>query len=308
MARLKLVDDLIHEFNQRTPVRTGSLIISVFGDAISQHGNSVWLGSLINTLGSFGLNPRQIRTAVFRLVKEDWLVARQVGRRSYYGFTGSGRRHYEKAAARIYSSRRTSWDGKWTLVLPVSMSSDEKERLGKALSWLGYGTLTTGLLAHPSGDRQSLDETLMALKLADKVVVLMAGNENPASRQALKALSHHCWNLEEIAARYHQFIERFQGVYDGINQSKRLDNLQCFQIRTLLIHEYRRIHLQDADLPQELLPSAWSGTTAYQLTKNIYRAVQENATAYLMENMETVAGNLGKPVRGFYLRFDGAGV
>jgi len=308
MARLKLVDEIIDEFNGRTPVRAGSLIVSVFGDAISQHGNSVWLGSLINVLESFGLNSRQIRTAVFRLVKEDWLAARQIGRRSYYSFTESGRRHYEKAARRIYFSNRGSWDGKWTLVLPVSISNDEKELLRKELLWLGYGTLTSGMLAHPSSDRQSLDETLMELKLADKVVIFIANTEDITSREALKELSHNCWNLEEIEARYNQFIQRFRAIYNVINKSKRIDNLQCFQIRTLLIHEYRRIHLQDSDLPEELLPANWSGASAYNLTKNIYRAVQKNATAYLMENMETVEGHLGEPVKGFYSRFDEVGV
>ena len=63
------------------------------------HGSAVWLGSLIKVLEPFGLNQRQIRTAVFRLVKEDWLVARQLGRRSYYSFTETGQRHYEKAGA-----------------------------------------------------------------------------------------------------------------------------------------------------------------------------------------------------------------
>ena len=132
---MKQISELVAEFAGRKPVRTGSLIISVFGDAVSQHGSAVWLGSLIKVLEPFGLNQRQIRTAVFRLVKEDWLVARQLGRRSYYSFTETisgpealregcapdllrslqpaarrsyysftetGQRHYEKAARRIY--------------------------------------------------------------------------------------------------------------------------------------------------------------------------------------------------------------
>ena len=110
---MKQVSKLVAEFARRKPVRSGSLIISVFGDAVSQHGSAVWLGSLIRVLEPFGLNQRQIRTAVFRLVQQDWLVARQVGRRSYYSFTAAGQRHYEKAARRIYYAGPGTESGPW---------------------------------------------------------------------------------------------------------------------------------------------------------------------------------------------------
>ena len=74
MAGLKLIEEFLDDYSASTQVRAGSLIISLFGDSISQHGNSIWLGSLIESLEPFGLNARQIRTAVFRLVKENWLI------------------------------------------------------------------------------------------------------------------------------------------------------------------------------------------------------------------------------------------
>ena len=305
---MKQISKLVAEFAGQKPVRTGSLIISVFGDAVSQHGSAVWLGSLIKVLEPFGLNQRQIRTAVFRLVKEDWLVARQLGRRSYYSFTETGQRHYEKAARRIYYANLQPWDRKWTLVLPALCGNTEKELLRRELAWLGYGALTPGMLGHPSGDRQPLDETLLELKLTDKVVVFIANTEDIASREVLKKLSHDCWNMAGIEKRYNHFIQRFRSVHRAISRAKQKDPEQCFQVRTLLIHEYRRIQLQDSDLPGELLPPNWSGVAAYNLTKNIYRALQKGSVDYLMENMETIEGALGEPVRGFYTRFDSADV
>ena len=69
---MKQSSKLVDEFACRKPVRTGSLSISIFGDSVSQHGSTAWLGSLIKVLEQFGLNQRQVRTAVFRLVQEDW--------------------------------------------------------------------------------------------------------------------------------------------------------------------------------------------------------------------------------------------
>ena len=41
---------LIKRFQQQRPLRTGSLIITLFGDAIVPRGGTVWLGSLIELL------------------------------------------------------------------------------------------------------------------------------------------------------------------------------------------------------------------------------------------------------------------
>ncbi|MCV6625793.1 MAG: hypothetical protein OIF38_06830, partial [Cellvibrionaceae bacterium] len=95
------VEQLLGEFQKKRPLRGGSLIITVFGDSISQHGGSVWLGSLIDALEPFGMNQRLVRTSVYRLIQEGWLDSTQVGRRSYYRFTEFGLRQYQKAARRI---------------------------------------------------------------------------------------------------------------------------------------------------------------------------------------------------------------
>ena len=296
---------LLQEFSARKPIRAGSLVITVFGDAVSPHGSAVWLGSLIRILAPFGLNHRQIRTAVYRLVKEDWLAAMQLGRRSYYRFTGAGHKHYEQAARRIYSAGGQSWDGKWTLALPALGTRREKEQLRRELSWLGFGTLAPGLLAHPCADRQALDETLQGAGLADKTLVFNAASDALANGGILRHIAHDCWNLTEIARRYNHFIRRFQPLRDAIASARKPAGEQLFQLRTLLVHEYRRIHLQDAGLPAQLLPPDWAGAAAYRLAKNLYHAVQQGSVEYLMKNMETPDGQLREPDAEFYTRFDG---
>jgi len=305
MTKLKCIDDLLAGFASRTPVRAGSLIISLFGDSISQHGNSVWLGSLIEALAPFGLNARQIRTAVFRLVQENWLVSRQSGRRSYYSHTDFGVRHYEKAARRIYASQHQDWDGKWTVVIPAFVTNEERDELRKELVWLGYGAIAPGMLAHPSGRRQSLDETLQEMAITDKVVVLKAETKDLASSVCLKQLAHTSWKLDEIGTRYEQFLEKFRPVCSAIKKTKQPGLKECFLIRTLLIHEYRRILLSDADLPSQLLPVNWPGKTALELTANLYKAVHQGAIGYIKTHMETVDGQLPDAGKNYYSRFGG---
>ena len=64
---------LVDQFQAQRPLRSGSLIITVYGDAIAPRGGTTWLGSLIALLEPFGLNPRLVRTSVFRLAKDVWL-------------------------------------------------------------------------------------------------------------------------------------------------------------------------------------------------------------------------------------------
>src|SRR5450759_759616 len=99
------------------PLRANSLIITIYGDMIAPHGGTVWLGGLIRLVEPLGLNPRTVRTSVFRLSREKWLVSEQIGRRSYYSLTAMGRRRFEHDFHRIYEDARVAWEGDWQIVM-----------------------------------------------------------------------------------------------------------------------------------------------------------------------------------------------
>jgi len=305
VGRLKVLEQVLEDYIERLPIRAGSFIISLFGDSISQHGNSVWLGSLIESLVPFGLNARQIRTAVYRLVQEGWLESQQSGRRSYYRFTDFGIRHYEKAARRIYAREGEDWDGRWTLVIPAFVPNEKREEFRREMLWLGYGAVAPGIFARPSGMRQSLDETLLEMGLTDSAVVMTAQTEELASRACLRKLAHTSWKLDDIALRYEHFLEDFRGIFSAVKRTRRPGPQDCFVVRTLLIHEYRRILLSDVDLPGELLPVNWPGKTALELTARIYRTVHHGAMQYITANMATVDGPLPAAGKWYYMRFGG---
>ncbi len=305
MPKLKAVERLLRDFSEQRPLRGGSLIITIFGDSISQHGNAVWLGSVIKALQPFGLNQHLLRTAAYRLIQDNWLVARPIGRRSYYSFTDFGLRHYEKVARRIYAAQHAGWDGQWTLVILGLVSDQQRDALRKELSWLGYGALSAGVMASPGSDKQSLDETLQELNVAGKVVVMNARTEEMASRTVLQSMANDCWRLDELSERYETFLQRFRPVLKAASSVKQLAPEDAFQIRTLLIHEYRRILLKDTDLPDEVLPANWVGRAACNLTANLYRATHQQAEVYVRAVMETTDGRVPKAARSYYQRFGG---
>lgn len=63
-----LVAELAAEFSRRKPMRTGSLITTIYGDVVAPRGGTLWLGSLLPLLHTFGINDSQARTAMSRLV------------------------------------------------------------------------------------------------------------------------------------------------------------------------------------------------------------------------------------------------
>lgn len=296
---------LVAEYRARPTIRAGSLIITVFGDAIAPRGGTVWIGSLIKVLSGFGINERLVRTSVFRLGRDHWLDAEQIGRRSYYRLSNDGVEKFEQATARIYGDPRQSWDGDWCLVLLAGLDAEQKETVRKDLSWLGFGAISTNVLAHPKPVLAEIDSTLRRNGLDEQIVLMRGTTLGKKQDDAMRALVHKSWNLEQTDQHYGEFVQQFRPVFRAAQKTTDMDARLAFQIRTLLIQEYRRILLRDPLLPAELLPATWNGTAAYQLCRNLYGLVYSAADEFMSANFETAEGPLPPPAPEFFRRFGG---
>ncbi len=300
---------LVDEFRSRPTLRAGSLITTVFGDAIAPRGGTVWLGSLIKVMADFGVSERLVRTSVFRLAKDGWLQSDQIGRRSYYSLTEQGRERFEQATHRIYGMPASHWDGEWCLLLLSALDTETRDVVRKECGWLGFGPMSANVLAHPSPDLAELDVTIRRLGIADRLVVMRG--RTIRSEEAMREVTRNCWSLDEIDGRYQAFVERFRPLIRAlsakprVSQRAQLSEKSAFIVRTLLIQEYRKVLLRDPWLPAELLPANWHGAAAYQLCRNLYRIVHAGADAYLDDTIETVDGPLPPPTSSFMQRFGG---
>jgi len=304
VPRLAAIGTLVEEFAARRPIRCTSLIVTVFGDVVSQHGGVVWLGSLVAALGLLGIDERLVRTSTFRLVQEGWLEASREGRRSYYRFTPYGRREYARAARRIYARDRPAWDGNWTLLLPVAVPEGARESFRRSVAWAGFGNLSAGVFAHPGSDTSSIAEVLAELGLADKVVIMQAGADALQSDRLLREVLWKNWELEALAAAYARFVERLRPLRAALSRvKKKLCPEDCFTLRLLLIHEYRRILLHDTDVPAELLPRDWPGLEARRLAAELYVRVGGGSLDYVASQLQGASGSLGTPAESFSKRF-----
>ena len=294
---------LIAEFRSRPTLSAGSLITTVLGDAIAPRGGVVWLGSLIRAMAPFGVNERLVRTSVYRLAQDGWLESEQIGRRSYYRLSATGRARFAQATHRIYGDPVRDWDGKWCLVLLAGLGTAAREQVRKEVGWLGFAAMSANVLAHPTPEMADLDAALARLDAGDDVVVMRG--QTVRNEAALRHLAQSGWSLDDIDARYTRFVARFRPVLKALEKPGTMTTESAFCLRTLLIQYYRKILLRDPHLPEELLPRGWHGAAAYQLSRNIYRMVYVPAEAWLSANMENADGPLPPAGRGAQSRFGG---
>ena len=295
----------LQQFLSQHPPKAGSLIITLFGDVISQHGNNVWLGSIIDSLSHFGLNARQIRTAISRLVQEDWLQSIQRGRRSYYSFTPGGKRRFERVAHRIYAAGFPQWDEQWTLVMLSLMDSPVREQFRRELTWQGFGQVNHGVFVHPSADEKVLAELIKDFDVAEAILVLRATTADVTSSAAVESLTAKAWRLSELQPRFEQFCGLFSQLvpmFDNIGGE--LNGRLGFLTRLVLIHEYRRLLLKTPVLPRDLLSSLLPAEQASELAAKLYDFVEQGSLQYIMQSFESINGPLPAVDEGFYRRFE----
>lgn len=291
------------------PPRAGSLVVSVFGDVVVPHGAEIWLGSLIRWLAPFGINERAVRTAIRRLLSDDWFTSTTVGRRSDYRLTEQSRHRFADAERRIYGAEAPPWDGTWSVVVlgHGGIGLEKRDAARRELRWHGFGELAPSVLIHPAADLEELRLALADLRLKRRAIVLRARSEERLSggRSPLRELVASAWELDDLAHEYRLYVQRFRRIAELLRSSPLPTPEVCFRLRVLLIHEYRRILLRDPELPTELLPENWVGGEARGLCSAVYRAIEARAADYVRDSGRTAAGPLPAPAKFYLRRFGG---
>jgi phenylacetic acid degradation operon negative regulatory protein len=280
----RIVDQL-----KREPSRTGSIIITVFGDAIVPRGGSVWLGTLLRFFEALDIDGSVVRTAMSRLAADGWLEREKVGRNSFYRLAASGHRTFEAATRHIYDPPPSTWNGRFELLLIGKAADREASR--EALKNAGFGSPLPGVWVAPSGVPIP-EEVASAIRL-----------EVSAEDESGRRLLSESWPLDRTADAYLKFMKSFQPLRTWLGRRARLSELEAFTTRILLIHHYRRVVLRDPLLPLALLPGSWPGNAARALCGEIYRAVLPASEQWLDHHGLNESGPLPPAIAELARRF-----
>jgi phenylacetic acid degradation operon negative regulatory protein len=298
----QLTRALASRFRRQRPLRAGSLLITILGDAIVPRGGVIALASLIDLARPFGLTERLVRTSIGRLANEDWVASQRSGRLSYYSLTPTGAARFAEATQRIYAAPSDAWNGEWTLVIAAPAAKGARESLRRELSWLGFGELTPGVFAHPTHLHDAIEERIAELQASGQLIVMQHATTAQSADAQLAALG---WDFNDLARRYRRFIATFAPLDESAAQTDVIDGETAFVLRTLLLHEYRKVHLRDPLLPARLLPRPWIGADAHAVCRGLYAKVFAPSEAHLNSTAQTLAGALPPPAREVFARFGG---
>ena len=282
------VENLLDRFHERTPIRAGSLIVTVFGDAVVPRGGVLSLTSLHEIMRAFRISDTLVRTALSRLVSEGWFERWKVGRNSYYRLTPRGHEAFAEATQRIYADPPQDWQGSFDLLLLEN--AQDRSALRAELSAAGYGALGSDLLLAAAA---SAGQTGPFLRLA----------ATPADLPTARKLVERAWPLAAIESRYRRFIDTYSGTLGALERGAGFTNLDALLVRILLIHDYRRAVLKDPLLPSQLLPKPWAGTAARTLCGTIYRTLLPAAERWIDTHAQNDVGPLPAVDRDFKQRF-----
>jgi len=269
----RIVDQL-----KREPSRTGSIVVTVFGDAIVPRGGSVWLGTLLKFFKTLDIDSGVVRTAMSRLAADGWLERNKVGRNSFYRLAGKGHQTFDAATRHIYDPQISDWTGRFELLLIAS--SEDRDASREALKNAGFGSPLPGVWIAPSG--------VPVPEEAARAIRLEVSAEDDSGRRLLR----ESWPLDRTADAYLKFTKTFEPLRGWIGRRERLSDADAFTARILLIHHYRRVVLRDPLLPPVLLPKDWPGRAARQLCGEIYRGLLPASEQWLDRNGSNETGPL----------------
>jgi phenylacetic acid degradation operon negative regulatory protein len=232
------------------------LLFTILGEYVLPAGGRAWTSAVIETMGRVGVEEKATRQALMRTAADGWLTAERVGRRTRWHLTPSAERLLTEGAERIYGfgAHRSSWDGKWLLVLARAAESERAARhvLRSRLTWAGFGSPAPGVWISTHAERRAeVEEVLAAAGLSGEAQVF----EGSHISGQIAAMVSQAWDLRAVAQQYSEFIEAFADARTHDPLAATIE----------LVHAWRRFPWTDPDLPAQFLPPQWSGVRAATL-------------------------------------------
>ena len=152
-----------------------------------------------------------------------------------------------------------------------------RSQLEQELEWMGFGSVSKHIFAHPNASIDVVADRVKTLKLSKHVICMRAENVSDKvvgldiTDSEMAAMCFPPTNLE---GRYSSFIQQFSQL--DLESVKSASALSQLLLRLLLVDEYRRIVLNDPHLPDELMPSDWVGDKAHAISQTTYQLLFES--------------------------------
>jgi phenylacetic acid degradation operon negative regulatory protein len=267
------------------PLRPQALMLALLGDHVFGTSVCVFSGSLIDVLARLQVSEHAARSTLSRMARHGLLRRQRHGRRMYFGLTPRSNRILEDGHDRIWKSGavNNAWDGTWTVLafsLPDSWRSQRHE-LRSQLAWAGFGPLQGGLWIAPG----QVDVDFIAGVGLEAHVRVFRGQADEVTD--INQMISDAYDLEQIAARYAEFLDRWQHAPTAS------DIHDPLAARLSIVAEWLLAIRRDPRLPVQHLPPDWPAAAAQEVFHRLETSYDKPARAIASTLMDTVPDESG---------------
>lgn len=254
-----------------------STVVSFLGAVVRPLGGWMPIAAGVDLLAELGLDAPSVRTAVFRLKKNGWLIANSEHGARGYGLTDLAQATLAAGDEVIWHARRPAdlQDG-WCIVhfgVPETLRS-RRQQLRAHLTHLGFGNVGTALWIAPARMRGAAEHAVTDLELTGHTAIFTGEYHGP---QDLADMLYGAWDLSAIDQGYRDFIDVYA---DRATELAGLRGATAFVSYLELIDRWRRLPFRDPGLPADVLDPAWSGPQATALFEDLAAGLEKPALDY----------------------------
>jgi phenylacetic acid degradation operon negative regulatory protein len=258
-----------------------ALILTVLGLYVREAGGWVSVRTLIRLLATVDVDDQAVRSSVSRLKRRGLLVAERRDGAAGYALSAYARGVLEIGDERIFARGDHELD-QWALVV-FSVPEDERQKrhtLRTRLTWLGFGTVSSGVWVGPGHLLPDARRVIEANDLSPYVDLFRAeylAFGDPATKVA------EWWDLDALDVQYRAFLDRAVPMLERWRTTEVRAPEASFADYVRALTMWRRLPYLDPGLPTALLPASWRGEEASRTFFELKELLEEPAHAYVDE-------------------------
>lgn len=242
-------ENIVQELTGCGNSRTWSILVTIFGD-LAQNSEDEISGPLLSSITQLiGIKPQAMRVALHRLRRDGWIVTEKSGRTSKHRLSEFGLDQSVIASPQIYDRNVRAPETWHILIANPEAQVDEKNLVTR-----GYcRVLPNVFIGGGAGPQQTSDFLIVDGKLSSIPEWLQTSIADTAT-------------VDD-----HSRLNRSLGIVESALEDGYAPTIiETAVIRTLIVHDWRRIVLRQPDLSLELVPQS----PAAQCRSNVWKLLE----------------------------------
>jgi phenylacetic acid degradation operon negative regulatory protein len=263
---------------ERTSPR--ALIVTLYGLYARETDGWMSVASLVRLMSELGVDETAVRSSISRLKRRGLLDPQRADGAAGYALSAEALEVLDEGDRRIFSRATAAADDGWALaVFSVPESEREKRhQLRSRLSWLGFGTVASGVWIAPEHLLDETRDVLWRQGLTSYVDLFVAAHVAFAD---LANQVPRWWDLDRLQALYDDFLARYAPMSRAYRRRRAIDERQAFADYVDVLTGWRRLPYLDPGLAPTFLPREWSGKVAAETFHELRRLLSGPAHRYV---------------------------